>query len=69
MKGGENGEGGICMHKGAIKNGRALLGTGERYCSQGYSHGSSLGTISERGISGWPSQSEGGLYPLYRLLS
>jgi hypothetical protein len=45
------------------KKGRESAGTGERYHSGGYGHGSVFGVISESGIGGPVSQSDGGPHP------
>jgi hypothetical protein len=50
------------------ENGREPEGTGERYCSGRYSHGSVFGIISESGIGRPVSQSDGGSYPPWGLV-
>jgi hypothetical protein len=42
--------------EGLAKNGRALVGTGEVYCSWGYGQGSGFGMISESGVLGEAQQ-------------
>jgi hypothetical protein len=48
---------------GLAEKGRELEGTGERYRSRGYGQGSVFGIISESGIGGSVSQSDGGPHP------
>jgi len=61
------GDGGDGFLDGAIdglaEKGREPEGTGERYHSRGYGHGSVFGVISESGIGGPINQSDGGPHP------
>jgi hypothetical protein len=61
------GDGGEGFLNGATdrltKKGRELAGTGERYRSGGYGHGSVFGVISESGVGRPVSQSDGGPHP------